>query len=115
MCAITQQRPDEERVRSLVGLRGAQAQIARKTHDFKMATFVRGVLWAVERSTKMKGRIVDEIYVDVGRLVIIAGLMNLHHQITAYMRRRGISSAPAISLFILRSRASEDMTDGTLR
>ncbi len=45
-----------------------------ETHDFKVATIVRGVLWAVERTTEMKRRIVDELDVNVGRFIILAVL-----------------------------------------
>jgi hypothetical protein len=42
------------------------------THNFKMTALVRGVLWTFEGATKMKGRVVDELDVDVRRLVVLA-------------------------------------------
>jgi hypothetical protein len=47
------------------------ADTDRETHDVEMAAFVRGVLWAMKRTTEMKGRIVDELDVDVGCLVTL--------------------------------------------
>jgi hypothetical protein len=42
------------------------------THDFEVPAFVRGVLWAIKGAAKMEGRVVDEIDVNVRRLVIFA-------------------------------------------
>jgi hypothetical protein len=53
------------------------ADTDRETHDVKMAAFVRGVLWAIKRTAEMKGRIVDELDVDVDRRIILAVLRGL--------------------------------------
>jgi hypothetical protein len=42
------------------------------THNFKVPAFVRGVLWTIEGAAKMERRVVDEIDIDVRRLVIFA-------------------------------------------
>lgn len=46
-----------------------------ETHNFKVTTFIRAVLWSFKGATKMRVGIVDELKVDVRRLVIITDLV----------------------------------------
>src|ERR1700730_5004262 len=82
------------------------------THNFKMTALVRGVLWTFEGATKMKGRVVDEVDVDVRRLVVLAILRGTVDQILEATHAKNWPSgsrSPAISLFTRRSRASDMM------
>jgi hypothetical protein len=45
-----------------------------ETHNFKVTTFIGGVLWAIKGAAKMKWGIIDKVDVDVGRLVILTVL-----------------------------------------
>ena len=49
--------------------RGSGEMIS-ETHDLEVATLIRGVLWTLEGAAKVKWRVVDELDVDVRRLVI---------------------------------------------
>ena len=74
------------------------------THNFKVPAVVRGVLRTIEGAAKMERRVVDEIDVDVRRLVIFAVCASTVNQVE---RERESVGAPAISLFTRRSRASD--------
>jgi hypothetical protein len=56
------------------------------TYYFEMTSLVETVSWALKRAAKMKGRIVNELDVDICRLVMItflvstAGLSDVIHK-----------------------------------
>ena len=51
-----------------------------KTHNCKVTAIIRRVLWAIKGAAKMKGRVVDEINVDIRRLVVLAILVGATDQ-----------------------------------
>jgi hypothetical protein len=56
----------------MLDARRDERRIIGITHNFEVPAFVRGVLWAIKGAAEMEGRVVDEIDVDVRRLVIFA-------------------------------------------
>jgi|SRR6266850_130084 len=82
------------------------------THNLKVPAFVRGVLWTIEGAAKMERRVVDEIDVDVRRLVIFAvwaSTVNRVERAREDMGRTGnlfvYSTKPCVGHDIMQERA----------
>jgi hypothetical protein len=50
-------------------------RVAGETHNFKVTTLIGSILWALKGTTKVKGRVIDELDIDIGRLVILTVLV----------------------------------------
>ena len=49
-------------------------RVAGETHNFKVTTLIGSILWALKGTTEMKRRVIDELDIDIGRLVILTVL-----------------------------------------
>jgi hypothetical protein len=82
---------------------GGRGEIDGK-HHFEVTTLIGTISWTFKRTSKMKGRIVDELDIDIRRPVIVAALesSNQSQSDGAHKKINSASVVRAISLIIRR-------------
>ena len=90
------------------GDRVAKRTRPHETYDIKASTLVRRTLGPLKGTLEVEGRIINQVDLDIGRLVILA-ICNAKPRISsihAGVAPKSEVYVPAISLFTRRKRAS---------